>query len=46
MKKILALIAILAIGFGSVNAQENLRWGVTAGMNVSNIKVSGFDYHK
>ena len=26
MKKILALVAILAIGLGSVNAQENLRW--------------------
>lgn len=35
MKKILALVAILAIGLGSVNAQENLRWGVTAGMNSS-----------
>jgi hypothetical protein len=43
MKKILALVAILAIGLGSINAQDNLRWGVTAGMNVSNIKVSGFD---
>lgn len=43
MKKILALVAILAIGLGSVNAQDNLRWGVTAGMNVSNLKVSGFD---
>ena len=43
MKKILALVAILAIGLGSVNAQESLRWGITAGMNVSNIKVSGFD---
>lgn len=35
MKKILALVAILAIGLGSVNAQESLRWGVTAGMNSS-----------
>lgn len=35
MKKILVLVAILAIGLGSVNAQENLRWGVTAGMNNS-----------
>ena len=33
MKKILALVAILAIGLGSINAQDNLRWGVTAGMN-------------
>lgn len=43
MKKILALIAILAIGLGSVNAQDNLRWGVTAGMNVSNLKITGLD---
>lgn len=43
MKKILALVAILAIGLGSVNAQENLRWGVTAGMNVSSLNVTGFD---
>lgn len=43
MKKILVLVAILAIGLGSVNAQDNLRWGVAAGMNVSNLKVSGFD---
>jgi len=43
MKKILALIAILAIGLGSINAQENLRWGVTAGMNVSSLNVTGLD---
>ncbi len=43
MKKILALIAILAIGLGSANAQENLRWGVTAGMNVSKFSISGLD---
>lgn len=43
MKKILALVAILAIGLGSVNAQESLRWGVTAGMNVSSLNVTGLD---
>lgn len=43
MKKILALIAILAVGLGSINAQENLRWGVTAGMNVSSLNVTGLD---
>ena len=43
MKKILALVAILAIGLGSINAQESLRWGVTAGMNVSSLNVTGLD---
>ena len=43
MKKILALVAILAIGLGSINAQDNLRWGVTAGMNVSSLNVTGLD---
>lgn len=43
MKKILALIAILAIGLGSINAQDNLRWGVAAGMNVSSLNVTGLD---
>ncbi|WP_294611931.1 porin family protein [uncultured Bacteroides sp.] len=42
MKKILALIAILAIGFGSVNAQDNLRWGVTLGLNSSNFSNDAF----
>ena len=43
MKKILVLVAILAIGLGSINAQDNLRWGVTAGMNVSSLNVTGLD---
>ena len=43
MKKILALVAILAIGFGSINAQENFKWGVTAGVNVSSLNVTGMD---
>ena len=35
MKKILLFAVVMAMGLGSVNAQENLRWGVTAGMNSS-----------
>ena len=35
--------SMLAIGLGSINAQDNLRWGVTAGMNVSSLNVTGLD---
>ena len=35
MKKILVLFALTAIAMVSVNAQDNLKWGVMAGMNVS-----------
>ena len=35
MKKILVLFVLTAIAMVSVNAQDNLKWGVMAGMNVS-----------
>ena len=35
MKKILVIFALLAVSFASVNAQENLKWGATLGMNSS-----------
>lgn len=39
MKKILVIFALLAVSFASVNAQENLKWGATLGMNSSNFPV-------
>ena len=33
MKKVLLLMAMLTIGLASINAQDNLRWGATVGMN-------------
>lgn len=39
MKKILVIFALLAISFTSINAQENLKWGATLGMNSSNFPV-------
>ena len=43
MKKILLFIAVMAMGLGSVNAQDNLKWGVVAGMNVSKMSTAGLD---
>lgn len=43
MRKILLLIAIVTAGFTTANAQENLKWGVTAGMNVSKLSTTGLD---
>ena len=43
MKKILVLFALTAIAMVSVNAQDNLKWGVMAGMNVSKYTFTGFD---
>ena len=43
MKKILVLFALTAIAMVSVNAQDNLKWGVMAGMNVSKYTCTGFD---
>ena len=37
MKKALLLFALVAISAVSINAQDNLKWGVMAGMNVSKI---------
>jgi len=42
MKKVLVLFALLAVSFASMNAQENLRWGATLGMNSSNFSSDGF----
>lgn len=33
----------MAMGLGSVNAQDNLKWGVVAGMNVSKMSTAGLD---
>ena len=41
MKKILLFIAVMAMGLGSINAQDNLKWGVVAGMNVSKLSTAG-----
>ena len=41
MKKILFLIAVVTASFTTVKAQDNLRWGVTAGMNVSKMSTAG-----
>lgn len=43
MKKILVLFVLTAIAMVSVNAQDNLKWGVMAGMNVSKYTFTGFD---
>lgn len=43
MKKILLLVAIFVASALSVNAQENLRWGIVAGMNVSKMSATGLD---
>lgn len=43
MKKILLFFALVAVGVVSINAQDNLRWGVMAGMNVSKYTFTGFD---
>ncbi len=43
MKKILLLVAIVATSVMSVNAQENLKWGVVAGMNLSKMSATGLD---
>ena len=43
MKKVLLLMAMLTIGLASINAQDNLRWGATVGMNSSNFSITGFD---
>ena len=43
MKKALLLFALVAISAVSINAQDNLKWGVMAGMNVSKYTITGFD---
>lgn len=44
MKKALLLFALIAISVVSVNAQDNnLKWGLMAGMNVSQYSITGFD---
>jgi len=43
MKKALLLFALVAISVVSINAQDNLKWGVMAGMNVSKYTITGFD---
>lgn len=43
MKKVLILFALVAISMVSVNAQDNLKWGLMAGMNVSKYTFTGFD---
>lgn len=43
MKKFLLLVALVAISVVSVNAQDHLKWGVMAGMNVSKYTLTGFD---
>ena len=43
MKKVLLLFALVAISVVSINAQDNLKWGVMAGMNVSKYTITGFD---
>lgn len=35
--------ALVAMSVVSVNAQDNLKWGVMAGMNVSKYTITGFD---
>ena len=42
MKKALLLFALVAISAVSINAQDNLKWGVMAGMNVSKYTITGF----
>lgn len=43
MRKILLFFAFVAISVVSINAQDNLKWGVMAGMNVSKYTFTGFD---
>ena len=43
MKKILLFFALVAMSVVSINAQDNLKWGVMAGMNVSKYTITGFD---
>lgn len=43
MKKVSLLIAFIAAIFVNVQAQENLKWGLMAGMNVSKLSSTGFD---
>lgn len=43
MKKVLLFFALVAMSVVSVNAQDNLKWGVMAGMNVSKYTITGFD---
>lgn len=43
MKKILVLVALVAICVVNLNAQDHLKWGVTAGMNVSKHTFTGLD---
>ena len=42
MKKVLLFFALVAISVVSINAQDNLKWGVMAGMNVSKYTITGF----
>lgn len=42
MKKVLFLFAFVAMGVMAVKAQENLKWGAMAGMNVSKYSITGF----
>ncbi|MFV0326418.1 MAG: outer membrane beta-barrel protein, partial [Bacteroides xylanisolvens] len=43
MKKALLLFALVVISVVSIKAQDNLKWGVMAGMNVSKYTITGFD---
>lgn len=44
MKRLITAMAlVLATGLGTVQAQENFRWGVNLGLNVSQLSPSGFD---
>ena len=43
MKKILLFFALVAMSVVSINAQDNLKWGVMAGMNVSKYTITGYD---
>lgn len=43
MKKILLFFALVAMSVVSINAQDNLKWGVMAGMNVGKYTITGFD---
>ena len=43
MKKVLLWFALVAISVVSINAQDNLKWGVMAGMNVIKYTITCFD---
>ncbi|WP_418697225.1 porin family protein [Bacteroides sp.] len=43
MKKLLVMFALLAVSFAGINAQENVKWGATLGLNSSNFSTDGFD---